>query len=55
VVNTTPFLLNKQRMNIFELTRILNEATKIANEISEDILNYDEQIETSNSTDTKEK
>lgn len=38
-------------MNIFELTRILNEA----NEISEEILNYDEQIETSNSTDTKEK
>lgn len=35
-------------MNIFELTRILNEATKIANEISNDILNYDEQIEASN-------
>ena len=42
-------------MNIFELTRILNEATQIANEISNDILNYDEQIETSNPTDTKAK
>lgn len=42
-------------MNIFELTRILNEATQIANEISNDILNYDEQIETSKPTDTNAK
>ena len=42
-------------MNIFELTRILNEASKIAQEVSNDILEYDNAIENSNPSNPEAK
>ena len=42
-------------MNIFELTRILNEASKIAHDISNEILDYDNRIEKSNPSNPQAK
>lgn len=42
-------------MNIFELTRILNEASKIAHAISNEILDYDNRIEKSNPSNPQAK